>query len=78
MGDHDRLLSGRLNARYGPDARRRAANALALAMSEALSRATMDAAEAASLEDDASELALQGGLDAYRLIRAIRDELLGV
>lgn len=63
--DHDRLLSGRVRARFGPQALQRAVLAL-----NAAKRAAFDAAEASSSSEE-----LEEALDAYRLIRGLQNEL---
>lgn len=67
--DHDRLLSGRLRARFAAPARHRAAQSLAAALSQVMATATKDAEVSGSVEP------LEQGMDAFRLLRALQEEL---
>lgn len=76
MDIHDRLLSGRLNARFTPGARDRAAVGLLAAKRQVLQAAMDEAAETPLGEGDSTiELALEEALDAYRLLSALIEEL---
>lgn len=72
MADHDKLLSGRVKARFGLEARHRAAQSLTAAMSQALTAA------AAEVDRSGDNGPLEEAMDAYRLLRALQLELSGM
>lgn len=63
MGDHDRLLSGRVRARFEPEALSMAAQALEAAKEAVFKAVGVDGGD------------LEHALDAWRLIRGLKQEL---
>lgn len=69
MDHHDRLLSGRVAARFPVAARHRAAAALSAAMSQVLTVASATADASGDITP------LEEAMDAWRLLRALQVEL---
>lgn len=71
MANQDKLLSGRMNARFSAAVRRRAASYLSGAIQQML----LDSVQQATEMPDEADGILSDALDAQRLMRALAAEL---